>query len=277
MQAVSVAEETPIRSAAGGGDGLRWPPQVKYIIGNEACERFSFYGMRNILTVFLADYLLRAAPMAVRAPHAKEIFHLFVMAVYFTPLFGGYLADRIWGKYRTILWLSLVYSAGHALLAIFDDQPTGFYLGLFLIALGSGGIKPCVASFVGDQFTAAQKSLLPKIFAAYYWAVNKASKVQPEAWKFVNFLSQHSDDFLTGTSFVQPLVGWDSKAAAKEIPFIETWGKAYATGKFDEVTEHYSEVQDVLTKMVNDAVFDKKPVADAAREASDEVTRILGN
>jgi ABC-type glycerol-3-phosphate transport system substrate-binding protein len=111
---------------------------------------------------------------------------------------------------------------------------------------------------------------------AYYWAVNKASKVQPEAWKFVNFLSQHSDDFLTGTSFVQPLIGWDQRPAAKEIPFIETWGKAYATGKFDEVTEHYSEVQDVLTKMVNDAVFDKKPVADAAREASDEVTRILG-
>jgi multiple sugar transport system substrate-binding protein len=111
----------------------------------------------------------------------------------------------------------------------------------------------------------------------YYWAVNKASKVQAEAWKFVNFLSQHSDDFLTGTDFVQPLVGWESKPAAKEIPFIETWGKAYATGKFDEVTEHYSEVQDVITKMVNDAVFDKKPVADAAREASEEVTRILGN
>ena len=113
--------------------------------------------------------------MAERAPHAKEIFHLFAMAVYFTPLFGGYLADRHWGKYRTILWLSLVYSAGHALLAIFDDQPNGFYLGLALIALGSGGIKPCVASFVGDQFTASQKSLLPKIFAAFYWSINIGS------------------------------------------------------------------------------------------------------
>lgn len=177
MQAVSAARETPTEDAApttGGGD-LRWPPQVKYIIGNEACERFSFYGMRNILTVFLVDYLLRATPIAERAPHAKEIFHLFAMSVYFTPLFGGYLADRHWGKYRTILWLSLVYSAGHALLAIFDDEPNGFYLGLFLIALGSGGIKPCVASFVGDQFSAAQKSLLPKIFAAFYWSVNIGS------------------------------------------------------------------------------------------------------
>ena len=177
MQAVSAARETPIEDAApaSGGGRLRWPPQVKYIIGNEACERFSFYGMRNILTAFLVDFMLRATPMAERGPHAKEIFHLFAMAVYFTPLLGGYLADHYWGKYRTILWLSLVYSVGHGLLAIFDDQPTGFYLGLSLIALGAGGIKPCVASFVGDQFTASQKSLLPKIFAAFYWSVNIGS------------------------------------------------------------------------------------------------------
>jgi POT family proton-dependent oligopeptide transporter len=164
-----------VADVSGAAEKLRWPPQVKFIIGNEACERFSFYGMRNILTVFLVDHLLVSSPAAERGPHAKEIFHLFAMAVYFTPLLGGFLADRYWGKYRTILWLSLVYSAGQALLAIFVDQPTGFYLGLSLIALGSGGIKPCVSAFVGDQFTAAQKSLLPKIFAAFYWSINIGS------------------------------------------------------------------------------------------------------
>lgn len=110
---------------------------------------------------------------------------------------------------------------------------------------------------------------------AYYWAVNKASKQQPEAWKFVQFLSEHSEDFLKGTDFVQPLVGWQDSAAAQEIPFIDTWGAAYGTGKFDEVTEHYSEVQDALTKMVNDAVFDGVPVEEAAKNASEAVTRIL--
>jgi POT family proton-dependent oligopeptide transporter len=156
---------------------LRFPPQIKYIIGNEACERFSFYGMRNILTVFLADYLLRNAvpDEGARKTAAKEAFHLFVMGVYFFPLMGGYLADRFWGKYRTILWLSLVYCLGHLALALFVDNQWGFYGGLFLIALGSGGIKPCVSSFVGDQFTESNKQLVNKVFALFYWSINFGS------------------------------------------------------------------------------------------------------
>ena len=56
---------------------------------------------------------------------AKEIFHIFVMGVYFFPLLGGWLSDRMWGKYRTILWLSLVYCAGNACLAMFTDKSGG--------------------------------------------------------------------------------------------------------------------------------------------------------
>ncbi len=149
------------------------PRQIAYIIGNEACERFSFYGMRNILTVFLVDYLLGREAGAKET--AKETFHLFVMAVYFFPLLGGYVADRYWGKYRTIFWLSLVYCAGHGCLALFDDNRTGFFFGLFLIALGSGGIKPCVSAFVGDQFTEFNKHLLKKVFGAFYWSINLGS------------------------------------------------------------------------------------------------------
>ena len=155
----------------------RFPPQVPFIIGNEACERFSFYGMRNILTVFLIDYLLREASPdpAVRTSLAKANFHLFVSGVYFFPLLGGYIADRYFGKYRTILWLSILYVIGHACLAIFESNPTGFYTGLFLIALGSGGIKPCVSAMVGDQFTEENKHLVNKVFAIFYWSINFGS------------------------------------------------------------------------------------------------------
>jgi POT family proton-dependent oligopeptide transporter len=153
----------------------RLPRQVPYIIGNEACERFSFYGMRNILTPFLVSTLLLYAPEAERAGIAKDVFHSFVIGVYFFPLLGGWLSDRYFGKYNTVLWFSLIYCAGHAMLAAFDDNRTGFYTGLFLIALGSGGIKPLVVSFVGDQFSQANKALAKIVFDAFYWTINFGS------------------------------------------------------------------------------------------------------
>ncbi|MFT4284677.1 MAG: sugar ABC transporter substrate-binding protein [Protaetiibacter sp.] len=110
---------------------------------------------------------------------------------------------------------------------------------------------------------------------AYYLAVNKASKQQQEAWRFIQFLSEHPTEFLEGTDFVQPVVGWDATPAAQKIPFIDVWAQAYAVGRFDQVTPHYAEVQDVIQKMVNDVVFDGKSVDSAATDASDAVTRIL--
>jgi POT family proton-dependent oligopeptide transporter len=153
----------------------RLPPQVPYIIANEGCERFSFYGMRNILTVFLISSLLVYAPEAQRAGMAKDVFHTFVIGVYFFPLLGGWLADRFFGKYHTVLWMSLVYCAGHGCLALFDQNRYGFYAGLGLIALGSGGIKPLVATFVGDQFDRNNKHLAKLVFDAFYWIINFGS------------------------------------------------------------------------------------------------------
>ena len=161
--------------SAGAAPAARMPPQIPYIIGNEGCERFSFYGMRNILTVFLMTSLLLAIPEDLRKAEAKEVFHTFVIGVYFFPLLGGWLADRFFGKYPTIFWLSLVYCAGHACLAIFENNIRGFYFGLFLISLGSGGIKPLVTSFVGDQFDKSNRSLAQKVYDAFYWIINFGS------------------------------------------------------------------------------------------------------
>ncbi|CAN5490488.1 POT family MFS transporter [soil metagenome] len=151
------------------------PRQIRYIIGNEGCERFSFYGMRNILTVFLVSSLLTYLPESDRATAAKDVFHTFVIGVYFFPLLGGWLADRFFGKYNTIFWLSLVYCLGHACLAVFESNRAGFYAGLGLIALGSGGIKPCVAAFVGDQFDQSNKHRAKVVFDAFYWIINFGS------------------------------------------------------------------------------------------------------
>jgi POT family proton-dependent oligopeptide transporter len=155
------------------------PPQIPYIMGNEACERFSFYGMRNILVTFLVSSVILAyLPEGERELHAKDVFHSFVIGVYFFPLLGGWLSDRYFGKYNTVMWFSLIYCAGHACLALSDfvgDPKTVFYTGLFLIALGSGGIKPLVVSFVGDQFTRDNKHLAKIVFDFFYWIINFGS------------------------------------------------------------------------------------------------------
>lgn len=153
------------------------PKQIPYIIGNEACERFSFYGMRNILVPFLISSVLmqHLAEGPGREAAAKDVFHMFVIGVYFFPLLGGWLSDRYFGKYNTVLWFSLIYCAGHACLALFENNATGFYTGLFLIALGSGGIKPLVVSFCGDQFDRSNKDKAKIVFDAFYWIINFGS------------------------------------------------------------------------------------------------------
>tara|TARA_B100001750_G_scaffold233244_1_gene233250 strand:- start:34 stop:1254 length:1221 start_codon:yes stop_codon:yes gene_type:complete len=107
---------------------------------------------------------------------AKVWFHLFSSAVYFTPLLGGLLSDIFLGKYRTIILLSIVYCLGHFMLAI-DETRFGLGIGLALIAVGAGGIKPCVSAHVGDQFGKTNQSLLDKAFSWFYFSINVGAAI----------------------------------------------------------------------------------------------------
>jgi POT family proton-dependent oligopeptide transporter len=146
----------------------KFPSQIKFIVGNEACERFSFYGMRSILVVFMTTHLL------LSAQNSEATFHLFVSACYLLPLLGGFLADRYLGKYKTILYISLIYCLGHLVLALSDSR-TGLYWGLGFIAIGTGAIKPCVSAVVGDQFNESNQHLLKKVFDWFYFSINFGS------------------------------------------------------------------------------------------------------
>jgi proton-dependent oligopeptide transporter, POT family len=154
------------------------PPGIPYIVGNEAAERFSFYGMRSILTVFMTTYLMSAGGrLAVMNDNeATAWFHEFVFGVYFLPILGAIISDGFLGKYRTILSLSVVYCLGHLALAI-NDTRLGLSIGLLLIAIGSGGIKPCVSAHVGDQFGAGNQHLLSRAFGWFYLSINLGSSV----------------------------------------------------------------------------------------------------
>ncbi|MCH7960964.1 MAG: hypothetical protein IIC49_01380 [Planctomycetes bacterium] len=160
----------------------RMPGGIPYIIGNELAERFSFYGMKGILTVFMTEHLLDSSGASANMSdeQAKYWYHMFTAAAYFFPLLGAILADVVLGKYRSILFISLMYCLGHGALAMMDlgphfglwDMKPFLIAGLLMIAIGAGGIKPCVSAHVGDQFGAGNKRLLTQIFNWFYFSIN---------------------------------------------------------------------------------------------------------
>ncbi len=156
----------------------KMPPGIPYIVGNEAAERFSYYGMTSILVIFLNRYMMNphGQPDHLTETEANEWFHTFGTFVYGLPLLGAFLADAVLGKFWVILSLSILYCFGHFALAI-NDTRVGMFIGCSLIALGAGGIKPCVSANVGDQFSEANKHLLPKVFSWFYFSINIGSAV----------------------------------------------------------------------------------------------------
>lgn len=205
------------------------PPGLPFIIGNEAAERFSFYGMKSILLVFMTSYIAQPdGTLDVFSIKEAEAWnHLFMASAYFFPILGGILADAFLGKYKTIIYLSIVYCAGHACLAFMGfmgDTRLWLLGGLFLVAVGSGGIKPCVSSHVGDQFSAKNKPLLSKVFGWFYFSINLGAFL---SGLLTPFLLEARN--LTGTfgasicSIFEPLIGYREEG---EIIF----GAHYAFG-----------------------------------------------
>ncbi|XP_034945797.1 peptide transporter family 1 isoform X2 [Chelonus insularis] len=157
---------------------LKYPKSVFFIVSNEFCERFSFYGLRTILALYLKTKLEYSYDTST------VIYHVFIMLVYFFPLFGAIIADSLLGKFKTILYLSIVYAIGQLLLSASAAPTFGLpmrefsLIGLFLIAIGSGGIKPCVAAFGGDQFILPQQEkYLAMFFSVFYFSINSGSLV----------------------------------------------------------------------------------------------------
>src|SRR6185503_15731364 len=154
----------------------KMPPGVPYIVGNEAAERFSYYSVNGILVMFMTTYLMNARGQldVMTETQANGWYHTFVTAVYGLPLLGAVLADAVLGKYRTVLWLSIVYCLGHFALAL-NNTRMGLMIGLSLIALGAGGIKPCVSANVGDQFGNRNQHLLQRVYTWFYFSINLGS------------------------------------------------------------------------------------------------------
>ena len=161
-----------------------YPKGIAYIISNELAERFSFYGMKAILAIFLTTHLVVMGSQNVSEEKATAYTSFFNSAVYFAPILGAILSDVFWGKYNTILRLSLVYCLGHLCLALMGTGGVvhiWLMMGLGLIAVGAGGIKPCVSAHVGDQFGKKNSHLLSKIFNIFYLSINIGAAISGAA------------------------------------------------------------------------------------------------
>lgn len=177
---------------------LDYPKGVAYIVATEAAERFSYYGMRSILTIFLVSQFFNPASdpalQAAAEAAANERTHLFVSLAYFMPVIGAILADGFFGRYRVILALSLVYCLGHLCLALFDSSLDGFSLGLLLLAAGAGGIKANVSAFVGSQFEGrldalGRSDLMARAYGWFYFSINAGAVLSMAS---VPWLLQHA-------------------------------------------------------------------------------------
>jgi POT family proton-dependent oligopeptide transporter len=159
----------------------KYPKSIPYIIGNEAAERFSFYGMRSILATFLVAQFfnptLNPALQTIAEAKANESTHFFVSLAYTMPFIGAIMADWFFGKYKVILYVSIVYCVGHLFLAMFDTDQFLFSHGLLLIAIGAGGIKSSVSANVGDQFTSSNQHLMSKVYGWFYFSINAGSVI----------------------------------------------------------------------------------------------------
>ncbi len=157
------------------------PKSVPYIIGNEAAERFSFYSIRSIMSTFLVAQFFNPSmnPALQNMAEAKsnELSHMFVTLAYFMPLVGGILADWFFGKYKVILYISIVYAIGNLVLALNTHNLSFFSIGLIIIAAAAGGIKSCVSANVGDQFDKSNEHLMSKMYGWFYFTINTGSIV----------------------------------------------------------------------------------------------------
>ncbi|NXO06362.1 S15A1 protein, partial [Oriolus oriolus] len=163
-----------------------FPLSIFFIVVNEFCERFSYYGMKAVLILYFTYFL------HWEDNFATAIYHTFVALCYLSPILGASIADSWLGKFKTIFYLSVVYMIGQAVLAVGsindltdhnrDGSPDNAALhialsmiGLILIAFGTGGIKPCVSAFGGDQFEDDQEKQRRTFFSFFYLSINAGS------------------------------------------------------------------------------------------------------
>ena len=180
-------------AAADGSDLFGHPRGLTYLFTTEMWERFSYYGMRSLLVLYMTKYLLLAdhsgnvigldalkralegvfGPLDVQ-PLSSQIWGLYTGLVYFTPIFGGLLADRVLDQRRTVIVGAVLMAIGHFMMAV--EQL--FLFALFALILGSGCFKPNISTQVGGLY-APGDDRRDRAYSIFYVGINIGAFLAP--------------------------------------------------------------------------------------------------
>jgi proton-dependent oligopeptide transporter, POT family len=167
MQATASAQENA---------KVKHPPGLYLLFFTEMWERFSYYGMRALLVMYLTTELIRGG-LGFSAQSATLLYGYFTGFVYFTPMIGGWLSDKFLGQRRAITIGGITMALGQ--LALFSSQSKGaLYLGLFLLIIGNGFFKPNISTLVGQLYPDGDKRR-DGAFTIFYMGINVGAFLAP--------------------------------------------------------------------------------------------------
>ena len=175
----------PRAATVGGAAGFspmdrKWfghPRGLSTLFFTEMWERFSYYGMRALLVLFMVDAASGANPgLGFSDARAGAIYGLYTSMVYLLALPGGWIADKLWGQRKAVFVGGCIIAAGHFSMAI--PTITTFYLGLCLIVIGTGLLKPNISAMVGDLYPEGG-ARRDAGFSIYYMGINLGGFLGP--------------------------------------------------------------------------------------------------
>ena len=150
---------------------VRYPPGLVALFFVEMWERFSYYGMRAILILFLVDQV-QSGGLGLSTPDAAAIYGLYTASAYILALPGGWIADRFWGCKRAIVLGGIAIMIGHILLALSGSTAAIFFFGLVCIAVGTGLVKPNISTLVGQLYDKNDIGGRDAGFSFFYMGIN---------------------------------------------------------------------------------------------------------
>jgi proton-dependent oligopeptide transporter, POT family len=188
---------TTIVQPVSTGKFLGHPRGLATLFFTEMWERFSYYGMRALLILFMTAAAARGG-LGLDAEHAGAVYGLYTAGSYLCALPGGWLADRVLGQRASVCWGGVLISLGNLVLAV-PGHVELFYFGLLVIALGTGMLKPNASCLVGELYKGDSGSRRDSAFSIYYLGINVGAFIAPLVAGTIGEESGYRWGFLTAS------------------------------------------------------------------------------